>query len=239
MINDKWYHKAIKQFEKQYQDAKPHDLKEFDGLVEVKGYCDICKQKKVILYDRVSKRSFCDDCVDFGTQYYPFEMDVMWDVAHQLLYYFKKLADDVDKNPHIVTPDELEVKEMHFFNVATNLTMGPFMVGYENDPYNFYLKGETVEDEPLISCRILDTKGHVLLSMERDKISHGKGISIEKNVDKLVIFNEKGQTIIKIETRDERKMRITYIEGPFYDKNGRLAARGDERGLFINCQSRM
>lgn len=128
---------------------------------------------------------------------------------------------------------------MHFFNIATNLTNGPFMVGYENDPYNFYLKGETVEDEPLISCRILDTKGHVLLSMEREKISHEKELRIEKNVDKLVIFDEKGQTLLKIETRDERKRRITYIEGQFYDKNGRLAARGDERGLFVNCPIRM
>ena len=29
--------------------------------------------------------------------------------------------------------------------------------------------------------------------------------------------------------------RITYIEGQFYDKEGRLAARGDERGLLVNC----
>lgn len=128
---------------------------------------------------------------------------------------------------------------MHFFNIATNFTNGPFMVGYENDPDNFFLKGETVEDEPLISCRIFDTKGHVLLSMERNKISPEKELRIEKNADKLVIFDEKGQTLLKIETRDERKRRITYIEGQFYDKNGRLAARGDERGLFVNCPIRM
>lgn len=94
---EEWYHKAIKDLEEKYQNAKPHDMKDFDGLVEVKGYCDICKQKRIVVYDRVSKRSFCDDCVDFGTQYYPFEMSEMWEIAHELLYYFKKLSNDIDE----------------------------------------------------------------------------------------------------------------------------------------------
>ena len=93
----KWYHKAIKELDKKYQNAKPHDMKDFDGLVEAKGYCDICKQKKIVVYDRVSKRSFCDDCVNLGAQYFPHEMDGMWDVAQQLLYYFKKLGIEMDE----------------------------------------------------------------------------------------------------------------------------------------------
>jgi len=129
---------------------------------------------------------------------------------------------------------------MHFFNIATNLTNGPFMVGYENDPTNFYLKGEIVEDKPLVSCRILDSKGHLLLSMERNKISHQeKELLIEKNANKLIIFVNEKQILLKIVTRDERDRRITYIEGQFHDKNGRLAARGDERGLLVNCPLRM
>lgn len=124
---------------------------------------------------------------------------------------------------------------MHFFNIATNLTNGPFMVGYENDPTDFYLKGEIVGDKPLVSCRILDFKGHLLLSMERNKISHReKELRIKKNANEYAIFVDDGQILLKIVTRDEKDRRITYIEGQFYDKNGRLAARGDERGLLVN-----
>ena len=94
---EEWYHKAIKDLDEKYQNAKPHDMKDFDGLVEVKGYCDICKHKRIVVYDRVSKRSFCDDCVDLGTQYYPFEMGEIWEIAHELLYYFKKLSNDIDE----------------------------------------------------------------------------------------------------------------------------------------------
>jgi len=129
---------------------------------------------------------------------------------------------------------------MHFFNIATNLTNGPFMVGYENDPTDFYLKGEIVGDKPLVSCRILDFKGHLLLSMERNKISHReKELRIKKNANEYAIFVDDGQILLKIVTRDEKDRRITYIEGQFYDKNGRLAARGDERGLLVNCPLRM
>lgn len=129
---------------------------------------------------------------------------------------------------------------MHFFNIATNLTNGPFMVGYENDPTNFYLKGEIVNDKPLVSCRVLDSKGHILLSMERNEISYReKELRIEKNANKFVIFFNKEQILLKIVTRDERDRRITYIEGQFYDKYGSLAARGDERGLLVNCPLRM
>lgn len=129
---------------------------------------------------------------------------------------------------------------MHFFNIATNLTNGPFMVGYENDPTNFYLKGEIVKDKPLVSCRLLDSKGHILLSMQRNEISYQeRELRIEKNATQLVIFVNKDQILLKIVTRDERDRRITYIEGQFYDKYGRLAARGDERGLLVNCPLRM
>jgi len=95
---------------------------------------------------------------------------------------------------------------MHFFNIATNLTNGPFMVGYENDPTDFYLKGEIVGDKPLVSCRILDFKGHLLLSMERNKISHReKELRIKKNANEYAIFVDDGQILLKIVTRDEKE----------------------------------
>lgn len=130
---------------------------------------------------------------------------------------------------------------MHFFNVATNLTNGPFMIGYEDDSENFYLKGETAGNDPQVSCRIFDSKGRLLFSMVRNRLSleREKGVRIESEANKLVVIDDEGHTLLKIETRDEAGKRVTYIEGQFFDKNRRLAARGDERGLLVNCPLRM
>jgi len=130
---------------------------------------------------------------------------------------------------------------MHFFNIATNLTSGPFIIGYEEDAENFYLKGKTVRDGPQISCRIFDSEGRFLFSMVRNRLppEGEKEFRIESGANKLVIIDKKGHTLLKIETCDEDGRRVTYIEGKFFDKNGRLAARGDERGLLVNCPLRM
>ena len=130
---------------------------------------------------------------------------------------------------------------MHFFNVATNLTNGPFMIGYEDDPENFYLKGETSGNEPQLSCRIFDSKGRFLFSMVRNLLSPEgeKEFRVESEANKLVVTDDEGHALLKIETRDEAGKRVTYIEGQFFDKNGRLAVRGDERGLLVNCPLRM
>jgi hypothetical protein len=130
---------------------------------------------------------------------------------------------------------------MHFFNIATNLTNGPFMIGYEDDLENFYLKGETVGNRPQVSCRIFDSKGRFLFSMFRNRLSRGeeKQFRIESEADRLVVTDDEGHTLLEIETRDEAGRRVTYIGGQFFDKNGRLAARGDERGLLVNCPLRM
>jgi len=130
---------------------------------------------------------------------------------------------------------------MHYFNIATNLTNGPFMVGYEDDPDNFYLKGEIVEGEPRVSCRIFDSKGRFLFSMEKNIMAYPnkEGIHFESETNKLVVFDDENHTFLKLETRDEAGMQVTYIEGQFFDKNGRLAASGDDRGLLVNCPLRM
>jgi len=130
---------------------------------------------------------------------------------------------------------------MHFFNIATNLTSGPFTIGYEDDPENFFLKGETVKDGPQISCRIFDSEGHFLFSMDRNRLFQKaeNKFSIKSEVSKLEVIDDKGRMFLKIETRDKEGMRVTYIEGQFFDKNGKLAARGDERGLLVNCPLRM
>lgn len=130
---------------------------------------------------------------------------------------------------------------MHFFNIATNLTNGPFMIGYEDDPEDFYLKGETVGNDPQVSCRIFDSKGRFLFSTVRNRLSPEgeKEFRIESEANKLVAIDDEGHTLLKIETRDEAGRRVTYIEGQFFDKEGRLAARGDERGLLVNCPLRL
>ena len=130
---------------------------------------------------------------------------------------------------------------MHFFDIATNLTNGPFMIGYEDDPENFYLKGETLGNAPQVSCRILNSKGRLLFSMVRNRLSpeSEKGLRIEYEADKLAVIDDEGHTLLKIQTRDEVARRVTYIEGHFFDKNGGLAARGDDRRLLVNCPLRI
>ena len=130
---------------------------------------------------------------------------------------------------------------MHFFNIATNLTNGPFMIGYEDQPDNFYLKGETVAEAPQVSCRIFDSKGELLLSMTRNTLAPGDKhkFRIESEPGRLAVKDNDGNLLMVLETREERGRRVTYVQGNFFDKNGRLAARGDERGLQVNCPLRM
>ncbi len=129
---------------------------------------------------------------------------------------------------------------MHFFNIATNLT-NKFMIGYEDDLENFYLKGETMGETFQISCRIFDSKGHFLFALEINHLSpmSSSRFRIESEANKLVIIDNKENILLHIETQDEALGRVTYIRGQFFDKNGRLAARGDERGLLVNCPLRM
>ena len=132
-------------------------------------------------------------------------------------------------------------KAMHFFNIATNLTNGPFMIGYENDLDNFYLKGETMRDSPQVSCRILNSKGELLFSMTRNKLAQSDVLKfhIESYPGKFSVKDDQGNLLIELETREEMGNRVTYVQGNFFDKNGHLAARGNERGLLVNCPLRM
>lgn len=97
-MSDKWYHKAVIEFEQKYQDVKPFNLKDFDGLWDVKGYCDNCNKKEVLLYYRNLKKSLCFECGNVEKEYYNDEMANMWELAHELLYHFKKLVEEVDNN---------------------------------------------------------------------------------------------------------------------------------------------
>lgn len=131
---------------------------------------------------------------------------------------------------------------MHFFNIATNLTDGPFIIGYEDQPDNFYLKGETLGEDPKISCRIFDSEGKKLFSIKNNKLteSHTEKFNVTSEKDTLQVTDAKGNLLLKIETRqDAHANRVTFIHGNFFDKDGKLAASGDERGLLVNCPLRM
>jgi len=130
------------------------------------------------------------------------------------------------------------IKPVCFFNIHTNLIKGPITIGYENDPDNFYLKCEMVGDEPLITGRILDNKGNIILLINQNTIIPDKyrinKFTIKRTKDNFNI-SIKCKTIVKMETRNEIKGRITYIHGQFHDKNMKLAAYGNDRGLSVNC----
>lgn len=131
---------------------------------------------------------------------------------------------------------------MHFFNIATNLTNGPFMIGYETDPDNFYLTGKTVADSPQVSCRIFDSNGSLLFSMTENSLTKGDlgRLYVEADPGKfLMVKDYDGSLFLKIETRQEGPARVSYLQGMFFDKHGKLAAKGDERGLLVNCPLRM
>ena len=131
------------------------------------------------------------------------------------------------------------ITQKYFFNIQTNLIKGPITIGYENDPDNFYLKCEIVDDEPVISGRILDLNGNIILLIKQNKIiPYNKYIIDKFIVNKLkdnYNISIKGKIILKMETRNERRGRITYIYGQFHDKHKTLAAYGNDRGLYVNC----
>lgn len=130
---------------------------------------------------------------------------------------------------------------MHFFNIATNLTNGPFMIGYENETDNFYLKGEIIDDTPHISGRLFNSQGELLFIITRNNLSpsYEGRYRIQFDLNNFIVTDNEGNVLLKVHTRDEKDNRVSYIEGHFFDKRGKLAARGDERGLSINCPLRM
>lgn len=130
---------------------------------------------------------------------------------------------------------------MHFFDVATNLC-SRFMIGYPSEPDNFFLSGEIRGDKPFISCRVLDRNGHFLYGLKDNNLtpesSHHRLTLTKEGWHR--ITDDMGNELLVIETRTDNKGNyITYIRGEFYDKSGKLAARGDERGLLVNCPLRM
>ena len=102
-----------KEFEDRLEKAVPLDLKGFVGIIDAKGYCPICKEKKVLYLNRKSKQSFCSDCrPTTGYEFTAIEFDNMWQLVHDLLYYANEVILEL-KYPNIdfskVTPTNMSL----------------------------------------------------------------------------------------------------------------------------------
>ena len=84
----KYWIELKKDLQDRLKKAVPADLKDYVGLVDAKGYCDLCHQKKVLLYERVTKKSLCIDCRSAaGYEYTAIEFDNMWQLVQDTLFY--------------------------------------------------------------------------------------------------------------------------------------------------------
>jgi len=125
---------------------------------------------------------------------------------------------------------------MHCFNVATNL-VERFMVGYKSED-NFYLKGETVRDAPVVSCRVYGSKGQFAYGLHKNNLTSDTPSRYRFMLTKEGwhrVIDDEGNELLRIETTKRGGNKITHIYGEFFDNKGNLAARGDERGLWVNC----
>jgi len=157
---------------------------------------------------------------------------------------------------------------MHRFHVAANL-VSSFAAGYESEPDNFFILGETLGNAPVLSCRIYGPNGDFLFGLISNKLtkdSPGKykqkgsrsrpGWSVQDDTGNNVFIietleGEEANQIVRsleqgvrkedevahrlLEELDSDGDKVTRIYGEFFDNQGKLAARGDESGLEINC----
>ncbi len=130
---------------------------------------------------------------------------------------------------------------MHYFNVATNLC-SRFTIGYPEEPDNFFLSGETRGSKPFVSCRILDRSGNFLYALRDNNLtpeSSNYRLTLTKEGWHKII-DAVGNELLVIQTiTDNKENSITNIRGEFYDKAGKLAAKGDEHELIVSCPLKM
>ena len=82
------WNKLKKEFQDRLKKATPEDLKDFTGLIDSKGYCDFCRQKKVLFLDRRSKKMYCAECRPVqGYEFTAIEFNNMWELAQEILFY--------------------------------------------------------------------------------------------------------------------------------------------------------
>lgn len=127
---------------------------------------------------------------------------------------------------------------MHFFKIGDRLIEAPMTIGWEQQPNNFYLKGEVIDNRVVISGRFYGPEGEFLFELKNNLMSNNK----KPEFNHIFFFNgfriddEVNRDVMVVETfRDDQGSKITYIYGMFFDNKGNLVAQGDINGLFINC----
>jgi len=126
---------------------------------------------------------------------------------------------------------------MHYFNIATNLC-SRFTIGYPSEPDNFFLSGETRGDRPFLSCRVLDKNGNFLYALKDNNLTPESSryrLTLTQKGWHRITDNFGNELLVIEPVTDNKANNITNIRGEFYDKAGRLAAKGDEHGLIVNC----
>ena len=143
---------------------------------------------------------------------------------------------------------------MHCFYVVKNLAPS-FVIGYETEPDDFYIMGQTLLNAPVISGRIYGPNGEFLFGLISNKLATDypgrfrlvglgtrPGWSIQDDTGHNVLTietlegEEAKQIVHSLEQAFQEEIdKITRIYGEFFDKHGNLAARGDESGLEVNC----
>lgn len=104
--------KLKKELEDRLEKAVPPDLKGFVSLVEAKGWCDFCRQKNVLVYNRNLKMLLCNDCHPAADkEYTATEYDDMWQLAQDTLFYVNEIIMEL-MYPNLdfssITPDKMK-----------------------------------------------------------------------------------------------------------------------------------
>jgi len=117
--------KVEKEFCERLENAVPNDLKDFVGLIDGKGYCPLCTEKKVLFLVRATKKSYCSDCLPaVGYEYSAVEFNNMWQIAQDVLYY---------ANEKIL---ELSYPNLDFKSVTPEKVEGYLTIrGWEKQPF--------------------------------------------------------------------------------------------------------
>jgi len=127
---------------------------------------------------------------------------------------------------------------MHYFKITDRLIESPVIIGWQQQPNNFYLKGHVIDNRVLISGRFYGPEGKFLFELRNNLLFN----NADSEFKQIFFFNgfriddEVNRDVIVVENfRDDQENRITYIYGMFFDNKGKLVAQGDTNGLFISC----
>jgi len=125
---------------------------------------------------------------------------------------------------------------MHCFYVAKNIAPS-FVIGYETEPDNFYLMGQTLLNAPVISGRIYGPNGEFLFGLTSNKLTTDSptGFRLAGLGTRLgwSIQDDTGKDVLTIETLEGEEARhIVHSLEQAFGKEDEIArrARGELTG---------